>query len=216
MNRVEKGLHLAYSVANWLLYLPLSIGFTLLTVLLSWLLPIFSFAVIRQKFPFLKCFSQIDGYLPGWLSWFQTPDNSLDGDNGWKTEHWPYATKYPNSFFWKYLGRMLWLIRNPGYGFEWIGPIGAKVSPEMEILATGNPNVRNRPNGQSGLYLVALFGEHTYWQLTWVVQYGSSNYCFYLTLGWKVRTYAEDPSRLKTESQAMYCFSPRIVATFSA
>ena len=38
--------------------------------------------------PVLPLFANSDGWLPKWLWWFQTPDNSLDGDQGWITEHW--------------------------------------------------------------------------------------------------------------------------------
>ena len=37
--------------------------------------------------PFVVLFADKDGFLPRWLWWFQTPDNTLDGDSGWKNEH---------------------------------------------------------------------------------------------------------------------------------
>ena len=40
-----------------------------------------------------------------WLSWFQTPDNSLDGDHGWQEKH--------SHGWWS---RVQWLWRNPFYG----------------------------------------------------------------------------------------------------
>ena len=46
--------------------------------------------------------------LPKWLSWFDTPDNSLLGDENWKNNHsgnhWSMAA---------------WLYRNTLYGFKW-------------------------------------------------------------------------------------------------
>lgn len=216
MSRLEKTIAVLSSMADWILELPFSILFTLLTVLLSPILPLFSFSAPRKRFPFLICFTENEGYLPPWANWFQTPDASLDGDDGWKTQHWLFRFKIPNQFLSTYIGRMGWLIRNPGYGFDWLGPVGAKIEDTMEIVSLGNINVRNRPNGTTGYSFVALFGDHTYWQFTWVMRYFNSNLCLYITLGWKVRTYAEDPSRLKSEPNAMFCFSPRLFASFEA
>lgn len=36
----------------------------------------------------LPFFANKEGWLPRWLWWFQTPDNSLNGDQGWQTQHW--------------------------------------------------------------------------------------------------------------------------------
>ena len=44
--------------------------------------------------------------LKSWLSWFQTPDNSLDGDHGFQEKH--------NPCWWS---KVQWLWRNPFYGF---------------------------------------------------------------------------------------------------
>lgn len=58
-------------------------------------------------------FASSDGWLPRWLWWFQTPDNSIDGDNSFnKPSLHPYITKMP-----RYIRRVLWLIRNPSYVF---------------------------------------------------------------------------------------------------
>lgn len=65
--------------------------------------------------PLLPLFASNDGWLPKWLSWFQTPDASLDGDSGWRnTSKHPCVNKLP-----RYLRQVLWLWRNPSYGFNW-------------------------------------------------------------------------------------------------
>ncbi len=51
-----------------LLYLPFSFAVTLTAYVLAPILPLFA----------------NDGWLPIWLSWFQTPDASINGDSGWK------------------------------------------------------------------------------------------------------------------------------------
>lgn len=81
-----------------------------------WTATIFSFLIV----PFIVPLASEDGWLPNWLSYFQTLDNSLDGDSGWKTEHRPYLEiPYENLSKWqRYVSRVLWLYRNPVYGLE--------------------------------------------------------------------------------------------------
>jgi hypothetical protein len=47
--------------------------------------------------------------LPLWLSWFDTPDNALTGDEAFEAAH-PMGT---------YWDMVTWLYRNPLYGFKW-------------------------------------------------------------------------------------------------
>ena len=47
--------------------------------------------------------------LPLWLSWFDTKDNALTGDEAFERSH-------PQSTYWD---MVLWLYRNPLYGFKW-------------------------------------------------------------------------------------------------
>jgi len=50
------------------------------------------------------------GYrLPVWLSWFDTPDNSLVGDEGWFAKH-------QDAGYW---AMVAWLYRNSLYGLKW-------------------------------------------------------------------------------------------------
>jgi len=90
------------------------------------MLPIFILATIATYVlvPFLVLF-QKDGWLPKWCWWFQTWDNSLDGDNGWQTEHRPWlSTPYAQLSGWQvWVCRFMWLWRNPAYGFAYrLGP----------------------------------------------------------------------------------------------
>lgn len=62
--------------------------------------------------PVLALFVDENGWLPSWLSWFQTPDNSCDGDAG-HLERWPRG-----GTFWTWLRRTAWLFRNTAYGFN--------------------------------------------------------------------------------------------------
>ncbi|HEY6898161.1 MAG TPA: hypothetical protein VI279_12945 [Rhodocyclaceae bacterium] len=179
---------------HWLILVPISFGFTLLAMALSPILPLFASA---------------DGWLPRWLWWFQTPDNSLDGDNGWKTEHWQWRYKLPAPLC-RYVGRFGWLLRNPAYGFEWDGPLSAKIDPNATVRYSGDLAVRNRPNGKEGYCytVVSNPGGPDYWHWYWVKKINAEN-CWSINLGWKLKTYAENPARIKTEPKAMFCFSPR-------
>ncbi|RRW94284.1 DUF7338 family protein [Pandoraea apista] len=56
-----------------------------------------------------------DGNLPRWLSWFQTFDASIDA--GWKDGYFPY--EWGASPSWRYVARVRWLLRNPGYGIDY-------------------------------------------------------------------------------------------------
>jgi hypothetical protein len=46
--------------------------------------------------------------LPLWLSWFDTPDNGLEGDENFHSSH-------PGNYW----SEVLWLYRNSLYGFKW-------------------------------------------------------------------------------------------------
>lgn len=175
---------------TYVLLLPLSLCFNLLAYFLA---------------PVLPLFASKEGWLPKWLWWFQTPDNSLDGDDGWKTEHWQWRFRLSKRVS-TYVGRVGWLWRNPAYGFEWDGPLCARISSEDEVTWSGDPGVQNRPNGKEG-YCFTRVGP--YWSLVYVKRLSAAT-CFYLCLGWKLKTYAEDPSRVKSEPKAQFVFSPRL------
>lgn len=53
------------------------------------LIPSYFMAIFgRLVAPILPLFASDDGWLPDWLSWFQTPFDSLDGDDDHK-QTWP-------------------------------------------------------------------------------------------------------------------------------
>ncbi len=56
---------------RYILYLPLNLLVAFIALCLA---------------PFLPAFATSENVLPKWLSWFQTPDASLDGDSGWMRE----------------------------------------------------------------------------------------------------------------------------------
>lgn len=94
---------------RWLLRLPLMLAFGLLTFILSPILPAFR---EDRLGPTLNGNSMgVEPRLPRWLSLFDTTDNSLWGDRGWRTEHCPEYRSY--------FGMVRWLWRNGGHNFNY-------------------------------------------------------------------------------------------------
>ena len=55
----------------------------LLSITLDWLTTLLGMLLA----PILPLFATHEAKLPKWLSWFDTYDNTLDGDEGWQKEH---------------------------------------------------------------------------------------------------------------------------------
>lgn len=123
-------------------------------------------------------------WLPAWLSWFQTPDNPLDGDVGWRRDDRPFKTE--RNAFERWVNHVLWLYRNPCYGFD-LYVLGALVLPSDCIEQTGSAEVSNRPHLQEGWYFkrVVRAGAAIYWQFYFVKAWSSEN-CLRVNLGWKL------------------------------
>jgi hypothetical protein len=188
---------------RWIFLVFLSIAFTLLAWIAAPVLPIFS--TMQMGACDNNNRQEIEPRLPAWLSWFMTPDNSLWGDGGWRTEHCPDWNSY-----W---GMVKWLFRNPGYGFEWNGPLCAVISKLATVSFTGDTAIQNGPHGKEGYCFTVITNPDgtRYWHL-YLVKVIGGGYCLNINLGWKLKTYAEDPERIKTQPKAMFCFSPRVTS----
>lgn len=185
---------------KWLLMVPVMLAVTVLTYPLAFVLPFF--AVYREG-PLNNGNEWGWGwYLPKWLNWFQTPDNSLDGDYGWIHEHWQWRYKLPPRLC-TYVGRVGWLWRNPGYGY---GVVYFDSAVPVVATYTGNPAVNDSPGveGQCMVHAGGLF------QWVWVRKIGGTGKCFYFNLGWNIKGLIDNPRNKYT---ATFAFSPRI-ATF--
>lgn len=138
--------------------------------------------------------------LPKWLNWFMTPDNSLDGDQGWQQDHWQWRFKFPMPVA-TYIGQVGWLWRNPAYAFglEYI-------NGTEEVTHLGNPNIKDNDNAVEGWLLVKSNG---LFQYVCVKRIGSSERCFYINLGWNIRALL-NPSNRCNPFRATFVFSPRI------
>lgn len=102
----------------------------------------------------------VEPRLPSWLAWFMTPDNSLWGDAGWRTEYCPD--------FKSYWGMVKWLWRNPAYGFAW-GPLAFTPSAACTYVTTGDTSIRARDNARAGTYAIkssdGAFERTVIWQI---------------------------------------------------
>lgn len=137
--------------------------------------------------PILPAFASPDGWLPWWLKWFQTPDNPLDGDAGFKADHAMTPT---------YLRRVLWLYRNPAYGFAWTVE-AAKIPVGTLCQAWGTLKVSNTSPYTPGARFVK---QGRYWGL-YVVYPSFPGKCLRLRMGWKLDVDGNNDN-------AMYVFSP--------
>ena len=166
---------------RYLLLLPASLAMTLLALLLA---------------PVLPLFADRNGWLPWRLSWFQTPDNSLWGDEG-HIVRWGGRRSY-----WRMVA---WLLRNPAYGFEWDGPLAARCAPLSVVKVWGNPWIKNRTAAIAGWYFCRV---GPYWNFKAVIPL-FGDLAFMPEFGWKLQELAQGR---KINGKAMYVFSLRLTA----
>lgn len=135
----------------------------------------------------LPVFASEDGYLPKVLSWFQTPDNSLDGDTGWKEEHWQWRYKLPLTLA-IYVGRVGWLWRNSLYGFK-IDVLGFEVKEDFDFRWIGNKDVSDRPLSRGYVYRKVVNKDGTrafQFYLIYPYSFTEEKRCLRLMFGWKL------------------------------
>ena len=160
------------SIARFMVFIPLSIFVTILSYVLA---------------PLVVLFANRDGWLPNWLWWFQTPDNSLDGDFGWRTEH-KWFKEYLDRGWRRWVNRFRWLWRNPAHGFK-NSVLGFIPKGGYGYLSRGQYNVSNRPLVE-GLVRRNIWNPdgrgafQIYFVWSW-----SAKYCFRINLGWKLWHY---------------------------
>lgn len=170
---------------RYLAYLLLYLVLQLVTYLITPLLPLL--AVRRECWNDNKSIWAPGWKLPKWLSWFDTPDNSLDGD----TNHINKYITYP-----RYLQHLLWLYRNSLYGFKW-SVMGARI--DSGRIFDGNTKV----NYVGPVYGTLRVSCDKYWQ--WKKVTPSKLFkgrCWVLNFGWLL----DDPN----QETALWMFSPRL------
>lgn len=144
--------------------------------------------------------------LPKWLSWFMTPDNSLEGDGGWKKEHWQWRFKLPTTLA-TYVGQVGWLWRNPAYSYG-MKYIDGTIAPTV----SGDNSIGDNNTAKEGYVLV---NTTDLFQYVYVKRIFNTNKCLYINLGWNIRALV-DPNNRKKEYRATFVFSPRLSGFYPA
>lgn len=160
-----------------LLYIPVQ----LLAYMITPILP--AFAVRRMGWSDNHSCQSVELRLPLWLSWFDTPDNSLGRDGNFMASHKD-----------NYLSRVIGLYRNSLYGFKW----SVLTMPiDLDQTVTGNHEID---------YHTKTFGTMVITQRNGAWQYKSVKpflgKIIVLNFGWLL----DD----KSQERALFMFSPRI------
>lgn len=152
--------------------------------------------------PILPFFVKENGHLPKWLSWFDTPFDTADGDRG-------HQERYPGTSAWDtYVRRVAWYWRNCAYGFD-MRVCGVRVNPDSdEITVDGDPDIGDQ-TGISGTCRWKAYrdGKLIAWQYMFVKHYCifGINKCIRIGLGWKIW----DDEKLREEpAQYWIYFNP--------
>lgn len=153
------------------LYLPLGLAMTILSYFLA---------------PLVVLTAREDGYLPHSLRIFQTPDNSLDGDRGWRTKHRLFRSSPQVDEGWRrWVNRWLWLWRNPAHGFK-REYLGFRPAAGYAYSFSGDQATGNRPLHEGWVFRKAVnLDEKTAFQF-YLVHAWSETRCLRINLGWKL------------------------------
>jgi len=134
------------------------------------------------------------GYGPrliGCLFWFQTPDNSLDGDATFERLNPP-----------SYWSKVKWLWRNPAYAFA------LRYIDGNPVYWRGDKTIKDNDNAKEGWLYVYSDG---LFQFVYIKRIFSTSRCIYVNCGWNIRVLVDDNVSPKPNPvQATFVFSPRI------
>lgn len=164
---------------RYLSYLLINLTFDVFATLVAPLLPLF--ATIQLGNSDNNNAQLYEPRLPSYLSWFQTPDNSLWGDKGWQTVHYPAYKSY--------LGQVLWLIRNSAHGLV-NGPLAARFDSISEIASTGNPILDRNNTDHIGQTFTASYKD--YFQYMTVRKIPFLDRSIYINIGWLFDPFIEN------------------------
>ena len=174
----------------YLVLVPISLLLTLVAVLLAPVFPIF--AVKEMGWCDNHSYEAVEPRLPKWLSWFMTPDNSLDGDATFKRLNPP-----------SYWSQVKWIIRNPAYSFAL-----RYLNNPYYTKVRGDTSIKDNDNSKEGWCLVNANG---LFQFRLVSRIFSTNRCLYVNFGWNVIGLVDPNVNPKPLIyQATFCFSPRL------
>ena len=174
---------------RYLMYMATLLVLQIVTWAITPILPLFR---VRRIGPCYNGRLLLDSpRLPLWLSWFDTPDNSLLGDAKWSSTH--------DGDYWSMVG---WLYRNSLYGFR-CTVLACRILQPASIDYQGDPRV-NRNNGITGLFRARMNGG--YWQWKLVIPLVSDMGIMW-NFGWQLDEFVKSG----LPGVAMFQFSPRFV-----
>lgn len=157
--------------------------------------------------PIVALFASEEGWLPSYLSWFQTPDTSLDGDGGYQALHRPF--KVETKSYHRWWNRTRWMYRNSMYGFA-IDVLGIKTLPSDLYVCDGSERISNRPL-QNGLVRRYLYRDGKLIAFQWYyIKAWSDTRCIRINLGWKLWDYKKD-----SPTNCQIVFSPTPMMGYS-
>lgn len=165
-------------VACLLVYIPVQI----IAYLITPLLPLF--AVKRMGNTDNNRYQSDEWRLPLWLGWFDTPYNSLYGDDNWYEAHKA-----------GYFSAVGWLYRNSLYGFKWT-VLAAPANNKTCLTIEGNTKLNHHTKTYGVLRIKRGDG---YWQYKCVKPFMGKS--LILNFGWLL----DDPS----QERALFMCSPR-------
>ena len=173
----------------YIVLVPISLLITLLAIILAPVMPIF--ATQQEGWQDNAGNYGVGPRLPKWLSWFQTWDNSLDGDATFQVANSP-----------SYWSKVKWLWRNPAPSFAI-----CTLSAPYTATYKGDPTIKDNDNAKAGWLLVNANG---LFQFTYIKRIFSTSRCIYVNCGWNVRALV-DPNVLPRATYiATFVFSPRV------
>ena len=135
--------------------------------------------------------------LPRWASWFDDPDYGVNGDDGWKNEH------FPNGKNRTYLARLCWLYRNRigNFSAKYLGVKVEDIDANSvraigDTLATYNKGQKNTEclvtcKMKDGRECFGYYRE---------IRYGKSKWYCRIYLGWKLM----DVAGMREDNKAEY------------
>lgn len=174
----------------YLLLVPISLLLTLLAVILAPVMVLFK--VEKLWWCDNHSYQAVGPVLPSWLNWFNTPDNTLDGDATFQSLNPP-----------SYWSKVKWLWRNPAYSFA----LRYIAAPYTTTVA-GDPTIKDNDNAKEGWCLVRSNG---LFQFRYVKRIFSTSRCLYCNFGWNIMGLADPNVNPKPDTwQATFVFSPRI------
>lgn len=167
--------------ARYVIYLLINFTFDVFATLIAPILPLF--ATVQLGNSDNNNARLYEPRLPKWLSWFQPSDNSLWGDKGWQTIHYPAYKSY--------LGQVLWLVRNSAYGLIY-GPLSAKFDRIGDIASVGNPRLDRRNPDHIGQWFEASYAGYFQWMK--IIRVPFLKRSIYVNLGWLFDPFVENPA----------------------